>query len=454
MTKRSSNLLKSVGAAALLLVASSLGAQSADLTRIEPAAHDWSGPYIGAVVGVGGYDTSGVFDQDDDADSVINLGALGDVGFLGGGTVGWNYQTGNTVFGIEGDISATSLERSAQEQDFSTGDQMVFGGDYLATVRGRVGVARNDVLLYATGGVAFLGGSLENRDSDESLSVDAVGPVVGAGIEWAVSQNVSVKIEGLYAFLDKRVDLDGQLDEGDTDDSFRLGDVVTARLGVNWNFGNSSGDEPTYEPDETDRNWTGGYVGAVLGAGAWVTSGYYDTSDKSSSIEDLGDLGSTGINGGGTVGWNVQNGNMVFGVEGDISFLDWSEESFEPDLDDSRIRFKGDLFATARGRVGYADGDLLVYGTAGVAFLNGTLDDGGTGETDDTIDVLATGLVLGAGMEWAAMDNVSVKVEGLYVRFNDSTDISDFGSGDEGDTFKLDDAVIARLGVNWAFSQN
>ncbi|MEM9472187.1 MAG: hypothetical protein AAGA00_09520, partial [Pseudomonadota bacterium] len=100
---------------------------------------------------------------------------------------------------------------------------------------------------------------------------------------------------------------------------------------------------------------------------------------------------------------------------------------------------------------GYADGDLLVYGTAGVAFLTGELSDVGGSGGADGVDVFATGAVFGVGMEWAATESVTVKAEGLYVHFNDATSFEGAGQADTGDAFELKDAAIARLGVNWAF---
>ncbi len=442
------NLMKGAGSAALLMAATSLGAQAADLER-PYAAHDWTGPYIGALIAVGGYDTEGDFDNDSDTEA-HRLGALGEVSILGGAQVGWNFQSGNMVFGIEGDISATAFDRAVAEPDLNDDDAVVLEGDYFATARGRIGIADNDVLLFATAGAAFIGGSLSNTETDDSIDVDAVGGVVGAGIEWAATPTLSVKVEGLYAFFDKTIDLNNELGEGTDDDFFRIEDMVVARLGVNWHF-NGAANDGSYDIDETDRDWTGPYIGALVGAGAVQTGGIFDSSDESSSGIFLAQSSTVGVMGGGTVGWNIQNGQMVFGLEGDISFVDWDETSFQATNTPDGINFESELFATARGRVGYADGDLLVYGTAGVAFLTGELSDAGGSGGADGVDVFATGAVFGVGMEWAATESVTVKAEGLYVHFNDATSFEEAGAADTGDAFELQDAAIARLGVNWAF---
>lgn len=448
------DLMKSVGSSALLLVATTLGAQAADLERAA-ATHDWTGPYIGALIAAGGHRTVGIYHPAGDDSSVHALGALGEVAVLGGGQVGWNFQTGNLVFGVEGDISASGFERGAPESDLDPGDDIDFDVDYFATARGRIGIADNDVLLFATGGVAFIGGSLANGETGESLDIDAVGGVFGAGVEWAATPNLSVKVEGLYAIFDDRTSLDGELGEegGLSTDFFRLRDMAMARLAVNWHF-NGAANDGSYDVDETQRDWTGPYIGALVGAGALQTGGIFDSDDESSSIVFLGQSSTIGVMAGGTVGWNIQNGQTLFGLEGDISFADWDENSFQSTNSSDGINFSTDVFATVRGRVGYVDGDLLVYGTAGIAFLSGGLTDIDGTAGADGVDIFATGGVFGAGLEWAATETISVKAEGLYVHFNDATDFEGAGAADTGDAFELNDAVIARLGVNWAWPAN
>jgi outer membrane immunogenic protein len=439
-------LIGSVAASAMILAGAPTVAQAADL--FGNYSHDWSGFYIGALVGAGGYDPQGDFDNDNDS-SAHRLGAVAEVGVLGGLQAGWNYQTGNLVFGLEGDISATGLDRGVPEAQ-NAQDVLSYDVDYFATARARLGIADNDVLAFVSGGVAFTGGSLANSQTNTGLDVDAVGGVVGAGLEWAATSNVSIKVEGLYAFFDKTVDLNNQLGEGTTDDFFDLNDMVVARVGANWRFGAPASRE-SYDADETERDWTGPYIGLLVGAGAVQTNGNFDSADNDSSEIFLAQSSTVGLLGGGTAGWNIQNGDLVFGVEGDISFVDWNETSFQMTNTPDGINFDADLLTTVRGRVGYADGDVLIYGTAGVALLTGGLSDNGGSAGADGIDILATGGVFGAGIEWAATENLSVKAEALYVSFNDSTDFNEAGSADTGDAFVLNDVAIARVGLNWAF---
>jgi outer membrane immunogenic protein len=126
-----------------------------------------------------------------------------------GGFAGFNYQSGRVVFGIEADASWVGLNRSANFPDLSgLGPFMTMTAkvDWLATVRGRVGITMSPTLLYVTGGAAFA--SLRSSWTDNSpppapnaairLNSTRVGWVVGGGVEHAFARNWLVRVEGLY----------------------------------------------------------------------------------------------------------------------------------------------------------------------------------------------------------------------------------------------------------------
>lgn len=140
-------------------------------------------------------------------------------------------------------------------------------------------------------------------------------------------------------------------------------------------------DDVAYYPSIT---WTGFYFGAHAGVA-------FDDDDGSDNV----------FAGGVQAGYNWQkHGPWVFGVEGDISFIE--------DID---------YLATIRGRVGYAVGNVLFYGTGGAAFL-GVEDFFGDSET-------FTGWVAGFGADYKLTQNVSVGAEALYYDFEEDTDIED-----------------------------
>jgi outer membrane immunogenic protein len=114
-----------------------------------------------------------------------------DVTFIGGVHIGYNWQSGERVFGVEADASF--------------GD----GLDYLASLRARLGYATDNLLLYVTAGVAFAGFDdstvvMSYGDNKHSLDFSGdseVGAVVGVGGEYKLSSNWSVGLEGLYYFF-------------------------------------------------------------------------------------------------------------------------------------------------------------------------------------------------------------------------------------------------------------
>ena len=74
-------------------------------------------------------------------------------GALVGGTIGYNYQVGQAVFGIEGDIDWTNIRGSSSAVPCTTSCET--SNSWLGTVRGRIGYAFDRFMPYITGGVAF-----------------------------------------------------------------------------------------------------------------------------------------------------------------------------------------------------------------------------------------------------------------------------------------------------------
>ena len=164
---------------------------AADLNRgYGPApysAFSWAGPYLGANIG-------GQFA------SVSNSGA-DPIGFMGGLQVGYNWQSGQFVYGVEGDIQFSGAD--------DTNGGRKFSNPWFGTVRGRLGYAwTSNMLLYATGGLAYGEGKLETLGVSETHS--HFGWTVGVGGEMALAQNWSVKVEYLFINLsDERYTLTG-----------------------------------------------------------------------------------------------------------------------------------------------------------------------------------------------------------------------------------------------------
>ncbi|MBD2745100.1 porin family protein [Microvirga sp. BT688] len=170
----------------------------------------WTGFYVGVNAGYGW--------SNDDFDAIDFADDEDDGGFVGGAQVGYNYQIGSFVVGLEGDIQYADFGREgAFDIDGDGPDDGVFeSSDWFGTVRARAGVAFDRALIYATGGFAF--------------ADDSTGWTVGGGLEYAFTNNLSAKIEGLYVNLENDDDFDFDGFDGETD-------FGVIRAGLNFRFG-------------------------------------------------------------------------------------------------------------------------------------------------------------------------------------------------------------------------
>ena len=169
--------------------------------QMRDPVYDWSGVYIGAVVGVGSIDSHFVPNGGSDPE-------LSGSGLIAGGMLGYNYQMGNMVFGAEADITATNIKPTHTDSGGNQ-DRVAQDIDYLATIRARLGWAHDNTLFYATAGVAFARSniSISNNPPPPTPplppglrdSKTHVGYVVGGGIEHGLTENFLVRLEYLYS---------------------------------------------------------------------------------------------------------------------------------------------------------------------------------------------------------------------------------------------------------------
>ncbi len=160
----------------------------------------WSGSYLG-VSGGGAWGKAVVRNELTGADQTPRMDLSGGIIGL---TSGFNIQTGPVVLGLEGDISATTKKGSAAEFP----PNAVFNSEvkerWLSTLRGRVGYAQDNWLLYATGGAALA--NVENtvasapsgQISDKQWHW---GWTAGGGVEVKLTQDWTAKVEYLYVGL-------------------------------------------------------------------------------------------------------------------------------------------------------------------------------------------------------------------------------------------------------------
>jgi len=147
-------------------------------------------------------------------------------------------------------------------------------------------------------------------------------------------------------------------------------------------------------------NWTGFYVG-INGGGGWGTSSF-------SAPFSTGTIDTSGGVVGGTVGYNWQNGPVVFGLEGDV---DWSDIRGSAACAATSCETRNDWLGTFRGRLGYAANQFMPYLTGGLAVGNIKTNITGVGSTDDT----KAGWTVGAGLEAKIAGPWSAKIEYLYM---------------------------------------
>jgi len=185
-------------AAALLSAPFGFGSAASAADIAEPAAVDWSGFYLGVHAG---WTQANV---EDSYDLVVPFDFNAD-GFMGGALAGYNIQTGNVVFGLEGDVSFGSVSDKGLCDGTTTpacggsGTNPDFDLDTTGSLRGRLGFAMDQLLIYGTAGVALADASVSDPLQGGSDSKTHWGYVVGGGGEWMIMENASIRLEYLYA---------------------------------------------------------------------------------------------------------------------------------------------------------------------------------------------------------------------------------------------------------------
>jgi outer membrane immunogenic protein len=241
--------------------AADLGPRSYDKAPAMVAAPaNWSGLYIGGNVGYGwgNGNTDFVFlpapTNFEIDNTTLNSKSKG---AIGGAQIGYNWQMGAIVTGLEADIQGSGIKGSARLSPifFNEGDPVVPGSflssdqklSWFGTLRGRLGATVTpDLLLYATGGLAYghVDASANTFEASSfqfpaSVSKTKAGWTVGAGAEWMFARNWSAKAEYLYLDLGN-VSAIGHFA---ADPSFFLSTAYTwkiqeniVRAGVNYHF--------------------------------------------------------------------------------------------------------------------------------------------------------------------------------------------------------------------------
>lgn len=233
------------------------GADAADLAPrpVEPVApvytpYDWSGPYIGLHVGYGwgrendNYSENGPLLPPTPAQTQSVADHFNMNGFVGGAHAGYNYQINQFVLGIEGDVDYSDIKgRHIFNGSVGTGS-LSLDSKWQASARLRAGYAIDNLLIYATGGIAT--GSAEISTTGYKLLVIDnnwylrrirgssseihIGWTAGAGVEYAFAENWIGRAEVRYTDFGKKT-YDTPL--GPVKSGW---DQTTATLGVSYKF--------------------------------------------------------------------------------------------------------------------------------------------------------------------------------------------------------------------------
>jgi outer membrane immunogenic protein len=215
-------LIKTSALAAALLVAAFAAAEAAEgMPRSVISYYNWTGLYAGLNVGYG----TGTSEWE-----MLGLNVK-PKGVTYGATVGYNWQAGSFVFGIEGDYNLSDMKASA-----ACGVALTCENEntWFATFRGRLGSAFDRFMPYVTGGGAYgnIKPSMINSVPPLSSDESKFGYTLGAGLEYAFLGNWTGKVEYLYLNL------------GSHDNSFTAPLVKNVnfsanilRIGLNYKFG-------------------------------------------------------------------------------------------------------------------------------------------------------------------------------------------------------------------------
>ena len=247
--------------------AADLPARTYTKAPVAPPAFNWTGFYIGGFAG-GAWADGNATATDPRLNGTglfYNGGSLVtsyplQASFIGGGTVGYNWQApgSNFVFGVEGEAGYLHLNGSAQDINaanfrFALPDSIDTTriGDAYGVVAGRIGYTADRALFYVKGGLAIVGSSYSFNDSCNVAPCGGgllvighndtqVTYALGAGVEYAFTNNWSLKGEYLFLGTHQTLTQTGASPPGGTTfytNSAGEPGIHTVKVGINYRWG-------------------------------------------------------------------------------------------------------------------------------------------------------------------------------------------------------------------------
>lgn len=213
-----------------VLLATTVAVLSASaVPALAQSGDDWTGFYVGATAGASWGDTSTSTSATPGGSAIVippeviaGINAAGadssnDTGFAGGVEAGYNFRSGDWLFGIETDYSAFNVDQSKARTvnspllinpPFTTTVTQQISSDWMWTLRGRIGYVSGPWLMYGTAGIAsskidyrvtFTDNRSPVNTATQSFGDTTSGWTAGLGGAYAFTPNWSVKGEWLYS---------------------------------------------------------------------------------------------------------------------------------------------------------------------------------------------------------------------------------------------------------------
>lgn len=205
-------------------------------------------------------------------------------------------------------------------------------------------------------------------------------------------------------------------------------------------------------PAEQAYDWSGVYGGVLLGYGAGNTKAVGNPGFDGSAPDDTANIDPSGFVGGLVAGYNWQNGQWVFGAEGEVGYLGAKDSIWYPNGDDYFANTKYGLYGSLTGRIGVAI-DRTLFTVRGGAIAGhikygfGDIDGGINGSPDDDASVFGSdtkiGYTIGASIEHAFSNDWIGRLDYSF---------SDFGSHTktdlDGEDYRIsNDLHMIRVGL-------
>lgn len=460
------HLLASVSVLATLLAVPSLGAE---LNSGAPATHPlstpgtWTGFYIGSYVGSAIVDStwspgSGPLSAwhfpISDASSFAS-------GAVVGSQIGYNFQSGPYVLGVEGDIGAGFLTSQARclTDWLSVCEAKT---DMIATLTGRLGYTFDALLLYAKAGAAFTRDSFtvtgSNYAGEYTGSQFRTGWTVGAGVEMPLTSTLSAKAE--YAYLGFGSS-DVSLANGFSTSAVPLSSSIQmVKLGLNWRPWGAPlpGNAPALP--SPGKDWSGLYgglhAGGMWGRNEWDNGGGAFTQSVLMG-HFPGASAPMGLLGGAQIGYTVQHGPWVAGLEGSISAVHLTSYAQCGINNATRGNFVCENGVNSIGsvsaRLGRSMGNVLLYGKVGAAWIDSSsaVYSPAAFGAHEVTGGTRWGWMLGSGVEYALTQKLSAFLEYNFYDFGNQG--LTFTHGVEVGTASFRQRLEAvRMGLNYRFA--